>query len=64
MASGFSMTGEIDGTEEADPTRRRGMAATLLPAVEQWTVSPAVLQTGRHQRGFVPTLASGAEGLR
>jgi hypothetical protein len=35
MASGFSTTGEIDGTEEADPARRSGVAATLLSAVEQ-----------------------------
>ena len=63
MFSGFSTTGESDGTDQADPTGCGGMEATLLAAVEQWAVGPGVLSAGRHQRELIPAIAFDIEGF-
>jgi hypothetical protein len=63
MSSGFSRTGDIDGTEQADQAECGGLEATLWSAVEQRTVGPGVLSAGRDQREFVLALALGVEGF-
>jgi hypothetical protein len=64
MSSGFSTTGAIDESRQADQAECSGVAAPIFEAVEQRTVGAGVLSGRGDQREFVPTLAIDVEGFR